>query len=44
MDQQIYNQLVAFIWGIASDCLVDTYDVGDYRKIIVNFQEFSGCE
>jgi len=35
MDQQIYNQLVAFIWGIASDCLVDTYDVGDYRKIIL---------
>lgn len=35
MDQQIYNQLKSFIWGIASDCLVDTYDVGDYRKIIL---------
>lgn len=35
MDQQSYNQLIAFIWGIASDCLVDTYDVGDYRKIIL---------
>lgn len=30
-----YNQLKAFIWGIANDCLVDVYDVGDYRKIIL---------
>ncbi|WP_276620929.1 type I restriction-modification system subunit M [Syntrophomonas wolfei] len=35
MDTQTYNQIVAFIWGIANDCLVDTYDVGDYRKIIL---------
>lgn len=35
MNQQTYNQLISFIWGIASDCLVDTYDVGDYRKIIL---------
>ena len=35
MDQETYNKLIAFIWGIASDCLVDTYDVGDYRKIIL---------
>lgn len=35
MDSQTYNQLVSFIWGIANDCLVDTYDVGDYRKIIL---------
>ena len=37
MDQQIYNKLVSFIWAIASDCLVDIYDVGDYRKIILPF-------
>lgn len=30
-----YNSLKAFIWGIANDCLVDVYDVGDYRKIIL---------
>lgn len=35
MDTQTYNQIVSFIWGIANDCLVDTYDVGDYRKIIL---------
>lgn len=35
MDSQMYNQLVSFIWGIANDCLVDTYDVGDYRKVIL---------
>jgi type I restriction enzyme M protein len=35
MDSQTYNQLVSFIWGIANDCLVDTYDVGDYRKVIL---------
>jgi type I restriction enzyme M protein len=35
MYSQTYNQLVSFIWGIANDCLVDTYDVGDYRKVIL---------
>jgi type I restriction enzyme M protein len=35
MDTQSYNQLVSFIWSIANDCLVDTYDVGDYRKVIL---------
>ncbi|WP_100330384.1 type I restriction-modification system subunit M [Bacillus xiapuensis] len=35
MDQQTYNSLKSFIWGIANDCLVDVYDVGDYRKIIL---------
>ena len=25
-----YNSLKAFIFGIANDCLVDVYDVGDY--------------
>jgi len=35
MDTQLYNQIVSFIWSIANDCLVDTYDVGDYRKVIL---------
>ena len=35
LSTQTYNQLKAFIWGIANDCLVDVYDVGDYRKIIL---------
>lgn len=37
MNQVTYNSLKAFIWGIANDCLVDVYDVGDYRKIILPF-------
>ena len=35
MDQQTYNQLISFIWNIANDCLVNTYNKGDYRKIIL---------
>lgn len=35
MKQSTYNTLKSFIWGIANDCLVDVYDVGDYRKIIL---------
>ena len=35
MDNVYFGQLVSFIFGIANDCLVDTYDVGDYRKIIL---------
>ena len=35
MNQATYNTLRAHIWNIASDCLVDVYDVGDYRKIIL---------
>lgn len=35
MNQSTYNSLKNFIWGIANDCLVDVYDVGDYRKIIL---------
>ena len=35
MNQTTYNSLKAFIWGIANDCLVDVYDVGDYRKVIL---------
>ena len=32
MNQSTYNALKSFIWGIANDCLVDVYDVGDYRS------------
>jgi type I restriction enzyme M protein len=35
MNQSTYNSLKSFIWGIANDCLVDVYDVGDYRKVIL---------
>lgn len=35
MNQATYNSLRAHIWNIATDCLVDVYDVGDYRKIIL---------
>lgn len=35
MNQLTYNALKSFIWGIANDCLVDVYDVGDYRKVIL---------
>ena len=35
MNQATYNSLKNFIWNIANECLVDVYDVGDYRKIIL---------
>ena len=35
MNQTTYNALKSFVWGIANDCLVDVYDVGDYRKVIL---------
>ena len=35
MPAQNFSHLVAFIFGIANDCLVDVFDVGDYRKIIL---------
>ena len=35
MNSVTYNSLKSFIWNIANDCLVDVYDVGDYRKIIL---------
>ena len=25
MDNQLHNQIVSFIWGIADDCLRDVY-------------------
>ena len=35
MDNQTYNQIVNFIWGIADDCLRDVYVRGKYRDIIL---------
>ena len=35
MEKANSGQIVSFLFGIANDCLVDTYDVGDYRKIIL---------
>jgi type I restriction enzyme M protein len=35
MNQETHNQLVSFIWNIANDVLVNTYNKGDYRKIIL---------
>ena len=35
MNQEIHNQLVSFIWNIANDVLVNTYNKGDYRRIIL---------
>lgn len=34
MDNQIHNQIVSFIWGIADDCLRDVYVRGKYRDVI----------
>lgn len=35
MDKVNFGQIVSFLFSIANDCLVDVYDVGDYRKIIL---------
>ena len=35
MDNQIYNSIVSFIWGIADDCLRDVYVRGKYRDVIL---------
>lgn len=35
MNQETHNQLVSFIWNIANDVLVYTYDKGEYRKVIL---------
>lgn len=32
MEKANFGQIVSFLFGIANDCLVDTYDVGDYRN------------
>ena len=35
MADQNFGHIISFLFGIANDCLVDVYDVGDYRKIIL---------
>ncbi len=35
MDNQVHNQIVNFIWGIADDCLRDIYVRGKYRDVIL---------
>lgn len=35
MDNQTYNQIINFIWGIADDCLRDVYVRGKYRDVIL---------
>ena len=35
MDNQIHNQIVSFIWGIADDCLRDVCVRGKYRDVIL---------
>ena len=35
MDNQTYNTIVNFIWGIADDCLRDVYVRGKYRDVIL---------
>jgi type I restriction enzyme M protein len=35
MEKANFGQIVSFLFSIANDCLVDVYDVGDYRKIIL---------
>ena len=35
MDNQSYNAIVSFIWGITDDCLRDVYVRGKYRDVIL---------
>lgn len=35
MDNQVHNQIVSFIWGIADDCLRDVYVRGKYRDVVL---------
>lgn len=35
MTQNQYNQIVSWIWGIANDCLVQVFEKGDYKKVIL---------
>jgi len=35
MNQENHSQLVSFIWNIANDVLVNIYNKGDYRKVIL---------
>ncbi len=34
-NQQQFNQLVSFIWNIANDVLVQVFNKGDYKKVIL---------
>ena len=35
MNNQTYNKIVSFIWGIADDSLRDVYVRGKYRDVIL---------
>lgn len=35
MNNQVHNQIVSFLWGIADDCLRDVYVRGKYRDVIL---------
>jgi len=35
LDNQTYNSIVSFIWGIADDCLRDVYVRSKYRDVIL---------
>lgn len=35
MNNQTYNSIVSFIWGIADDCLRDVYVRGKYHDVIL---------
>jgi type I restriction enzyme M protein len=35
VNNQTYNQIINFIWGIADDCLRDVYVRGKYRDVIL---------
>ena len=39
MDNQVHNQIVSFIWGIADDCLRDVYVRGKYRRLDAMLEE-----
>ena len=35
MEQSQYNFLFSFIWNIANDVLVNAFNKGDYKKVIL---------
>lgn len=35
MENQVYNSIASFIWGIADECLRDHYVAGKYRDVIL---------
>ena len=37
MNQSQYNQLFSFLFNIANDVLVQSFNKGDYKKIILPF-------